>query len=146
MSRTTGTPKGRRVVGQTKDVGFQIGVQRTLPIPLEQAWALLTSPQGMRLWLGGAPRMRLEKGATYTLPDGSTGALRVFEPDHHLRITWQPRGWARPSTIQVRVIPSGDKTTLAFHQEHLPDSAAREQRRAHFESALGAIERMIEET
>jgi uncharacterized protein YndB with AHSA1/START domain len=87
--------------------------------------------------------MKLEKGATYTLPDGARGEMRVFEPNHHLRITWQPRGWPRPSTIQIRVIPSGAKTTLAFHQEHLPDAKAREQRRAHFESVFDSIEPMV---
>jgi hypothetical protein len=31
------------MIGQTKDVGWNIGVSKTLPYPVEQVWALLTS-------------------------------------------------------------------------------------------------------
>jgi hypothetical protein len=41
-------------VGLTKDAGWEIGVSRTLPVPLEAAWEFLTSPGGAALWLGAA--------------------------------------------------------------------------------------------
>ena len=143
MAKSNISSKSKHVVGQTRSVGFQIGVRRTLPIALEEAWQLLMSTEGVRLWLGHVPRVKLEKGATYSLKDGVKGEVRVFDPHRHLRITWQPKGWARPSTIQIRVIPNGLKTTIAFHQEHLPNAAAREERRGHFEAALEAIERLV---
>jgi hypothetical protein len=55
-------------------------------------------------------------------------------------MTWQPYGWTRASTIQIRVLPKGDSTMIAFHQEHLPDAEAREQRREHFKNVLDALE------
>ncbi len=130
-------------VGLTKDVGYQIGARRTLPVDLETAWRLVTSVEGLEVWLGKAGKMEFTKGAAYKLADGSEGEIRVFKPGSHLRLTWQPVGWPRPSTIQVRVVPSRDKTVIAFHQEHLPDGAAREARRAHFSAALDALERML---
>src|SRR5574341_2458956 len=95
----------------------QIGVRRTLPMALEEAWQLLMSPTGVRLRLGHVARVEFEKGARYSSKDGEKGEVRVFDPHQHLRITWQPKGWARPSTIQIRVFPNGLKTTIAFHQE-----------------------------
>ncbi|HEU4882884.1 MAG TPA: SRPBCC domain-containing protein [Longimicrobium sp.] len=131
--------KGKRAVGQTAETGFQIGVQRTLPISVDDAWQLLMSPEGVRAWLGGAARW--EKGEKYTLQDGSAGEVRVFKPGSHLRITLHPEGWPRASTLQVRVTPSGEqKTVISFHQEHLPGAAERDTRRRFFEAALDALQ------
>ena len=33
--------RGLRVIGQTSTAGFQIGVQKTLPVPVEAAWRLV---------------------------------------------------------------------------------------------------------
>lgn len=132
--------KGKRVLGETADTGFQVGVRRTLPLSVDDAWRLLTSPEGVRAWLGDARGFALEKGATYTTPAGASGEMRVAKPGSHLRVTWRPPGWARASTIQVRVIPSGVKTTLSFHEEHLPGAAEREERRRHFEAVLDELQ------
>ena len=130
-----------RIVGQTRDTGFQIGVRRTLAVSLDDAWRRLTSPEGVRAWLGEGD-LSWDKRAPYRLADGSGGEVRVFEAGHHLRLTWQPPDWPRASTIQLRVIPAaGGKTTVAFHQEHLPGPDEREARRQHFAAALDALAR-----
>jgi uncharacterized protein YndB with AHSA1/START domain len=135
--------KGKRAVGQTAGTGFQIGAQRTLPIPPDEVWELLMSPDGVRTWLGGAVP-RWEKGEKYALKDGSGGEVRVFKPGSHLRMTWQPEGWPRASTIQVRVMPKGEgKSVLSFHQEHLPGAAEREERRRFFDAALNALQQQV---
>jgi uncharacterized protein YndB with AHSA1/START domain len=79
-------------------------------------------------------------GEAYRLKDGTEGTVRVVKPDSHLRMTWHPRGWERPTLIQVRVIPAATGTTISFHQEHLPDARAREERREHFTAALDRLE------
>src|SRR4051794_15255348 len=101
-------------VGKTGDVGYQIGGRRTIPFSEEAIWGLLLSPEGLATWLGGP--IEVEEGARYTLADGAVGEVRVYKPWSHIRLTWQPPGWARPSLIQVRVIPAKSGTTLSFHQ------------------------------
>lgn len=134
--------KGTRAVGQTASTGFQIGVRRTLPLALEDAWRLVTSPEGMRAWLGDARDLAWEKGAVYTAADGASGEVRVVKPDSHVRITRRAPGWERPSTIQVRVLPAAAGTTLSFHEEHLPSGEAREERRGHYEAVLDQLARL----
>jgi uncharacterized protein YndB with AHSA1/START domain len=132
-------------VGLTKDVGYQIGVRRTLPIAPDDAWDLLISDEGINIWLGPVDGLVLKKGAEYELADGATGTVRVFEPGSHLRITWHPPGYERASLIQVRVNPAkGGRTVIAFHQEHLPDGDAREVRRDFFMSAMDDLALMVE--
>ena len=58
-----------------------------------------------------------EIGATYDLTDGSQG--------------------------EVRVIAKNERTVIAFHQEHLPDGDAREDRRRHFVSVLDKLNELV---
>ena len=119
--------------GQTRSVGFEFGLRKTFSIDLRDAWQFLTSPEGIKMWLGDVHDFRLEKGHTYQSTDGASGEVRVVNPEVNIRLTWQPGGWPKPSTIQVRVIPAGNKTTIGFHQENLPDAKAREDMRQRWE-------------
>jgi len=130
------------VVGQTKTVGFQIGVRKTFPINIETAWALVTSPAGLTAWLGEikAPMNLDDNFSTRT---GEHGEIKVYKENSHIRLTWKPERWSKTSTIQVRVIAQNDKTTIAFHQENLPGPKEREERYMHFKNALDKLEQII---
>jgi len=75
------------VVGQTADVGFQVGVQKTLPLRLENAWKLLSSRRGIHCWLGKATRFSLTSGVKYVTDDGIEGDVRVVKPNDRFRLT-----------------------------------------------------------
>ncbi|MBN1139408.1 MAG: SRPBCC domain-containing protein, partial [Anaerolineae bacterium] len=62
--------ESQRPVGLTKDVGYQIGVRRTIPIRHQDAWRLLMCDQGVKLWLGVTSEFDLTEGAGYQLIDG----------------------------------------------------------------------------
>jgi len=132
-------------VGLSKSAGYQVGARRTFPISAEAAWQLLMSPAGLRLWLGSALQGGLARGKEFTLRDGTECRVRVLSPEHHLRMTWQPSGWSRSSTLQVRVIQAARGTTIAFHQERLPNARSRSQRRVHFEQVLDRLGRRLGE-
>jgi len=131
------------MIGQTKDVGFQVGARRTLSVPLADAWTFLTSQEGVTIWLGKPLKWDFIKGEDYQLKDGTTGLIRVLKENSHLRMTWKPPEWEKPSLIQIRVIPKGEKTVIAFHQEHLPGPEERQMRKDFFIRALDRIEEII---
>jgi uncharacterized protein YndB with AHSA1/START domain len=131
---------GRRSVGETQRGGFQVGVRRTVAASPEQVWRLLVSPQGLCAWLGDDPPRELRQGQLYELADGTTGEIRIVKEGSHLRLTWRPRNWPRHSTIQVRLLPAASgKTAVSFHQERLPDAAARAERREWFKRAADSL-------
>lgn len=134
-------PIEERAVGRTASVGFEIGVRRTLSCAEEALWHLLTSEEGLTTWLGGP--IPLHRGTPYTLTDGTTGELRVFRPGSHLRLTWQPPGWAAPATVQVRVLPAKRGATLSIHQEGLPDGATRIAMKAHWEDVIARLAALL---
>jgi uncharacterized protein YndB with AHSA1/START domain len=130
----------QHVVGQTRTAGFQIGVRRTFAISVAQAWDFLTSEEGQRIWLGEDCALALREGASYTTPGGTRGTVRVINPGVNLRLTWQPREWARASTIQIRTIPSGVNTVISFHQEGLADVRERATMRQRWQEAMAKLE------
>ena len=54
-----------KIIGQTKSVGFQIGVRRTFPFSQEQAWALIIAKEGLHSWVGDGATLHLEPGQKY---------------------------------------------------------------------------------
>jgi uncharacterized protein YndB with AHSA1/START domain len=124
--------RSRREVGQTSTAGFEIGVQKTLPIPCGQAWELLTKPEGRRIWLGEVPELKLGKGHRYNTADGTCGEIRSVAEGKRLRLTWQPSDWEQPSTLQIYLMPAGNSTSVRFHQEKLTGPEQREQMRRHW--------------
>ncbi|WP_369354065.1 SRPBCC family protein [Lysinibacillus capsici] len=133
-----------RIIGQTKSVGFQIGVRRTFPISQEQAWALLTTTEGVRTWLGESTSVIFKPGHKYHSKTGS-GEIRIVKPLEQLRLTWQKEEWSKPSTVQIRILPKcGNKTTISLHQEHLSDQTVREEMKGHWESVLDLIKERVQ--
>ncbi len=134
----------RKVVGQTDGAGFEMGAQRTLPISQMALWNMLTTPHGLTLWLGEASEFALMVGAKYTVADGTQGVIRLLNPPVQIRMTWQPVDYAAHSTLQIRLIASGDEqTSLRIHQERLPNEAARLRMRQHWQSVLNALSELI---
>ncbi len=134
----------RHVVGQTKDGGFQIGVRRTCATMPQHAWNVLTSNEGIKLWLGDVAGFRLEPGTTYRTSEGITGKVRVVKPGGHFRLTWQPAAWHQPSTLQVRIIPRSDKTVISFHQERLLDEQERGHMQQRWQTVLEKLQTLLD--
>lgn len=128
--------RGLRVLGQTADTGFQVGVRRTLGRPPEQLWELLV--QRPELWLGEGD-VTFAKGESYDVGglSAASGTVRVVVPPKRVRLTWQPHGWTTPATLQLTLTPvGGERTALVVHLEKLPDADAREVARVHWSDVL----------
>ena len=131
--------RGLRVVGQTSTADFQIGVQKTIHVPLDTAWALLTQSPGRDVWLGQSGDIEFRKGEKYTTAEGSTGEIRSCVTGERVRLTWSHPGLARQSTLQIYLAPSGDRTSIRLHQERLSSLEERELMRDHWRNVLAEL-------
>lgn len=129
----------KKEVGRTQNAGYQAGARRTFSLSLEEAWNLLISRQGLEVWLGTSHLDKWETGLDFGGEDEVHGTVRVFKVYSHIRLSWQRRDWTGPSVLQVRIIPAGKRTTISFHQEHLPDARLREEMKAHWHSVLDEL-------
>ena len=135
-----------RRTGHTKDAGWEIGVSRTVPFPVERVWNFLTSSAGSAVWLGAGVERLEEPGAAYETETGTVGQVRSFRPRDRVRLTWQPVDWDHDSTVQFTVTPvAGDRTRVVFHQERLVDAAERERQRGHWQAVLDALVAALEQ-
>ena len=126
-------------VGKTKDVGWEIGVSKKVPYPVEQVWDLLVSDEGAALWLGPGARVPESTGETWT-GEVAAGRLRGRRPNERVRTTCTRATGGPETTVQFTVSPApGGGTTLRFHQERLSGPEEREQRR---DDGRGVIERV----
>ncbi len=150
MQRSIAQPAQPHLVGQTQAAGFQIGARKTFAVAPQRAWEILTSRAGVKLWLGDVAGFKLVPGHLYKTRDGAEGEVRVVQvggqddgPDGpaggHFRMTWRPKQWRTASTIQVRVMPSGDKTVISFHQENLAGPGERKEMYLRWQKVLQAL-------
>ncbi len=137
--------KGRRIVGQTGDAGFQLGVQKAVPLGREALWDLLTSPEGLEIWLGPGTEGVVEAGQSYRASDGLTGEIRAIRPGERIRLTWQPADRPAHTTLQLTLScprNTDQRTTLRFHHEKLAGPDERNRMREHWRDVLAALEEL----
>lgn len=136
--------RGRRVKGETAATGFEIGVQKTLPITAAKAWEFMTSDKGLSVWLGGnVDDIRLEKGEPYQTADGTKGEIRTIDPGKRVRLTWQPKDRNASTTLQIYLLPSGKNTSVRFHHEKLSGTAERQAMKKHWQNVLAKLEQRL---
>jgi uncharacterized protein YndB with AHSA1/START domain len=128
-----------RAVGQTRDVGYEIGVSRTVPHPPASVWQFLTSPAGLAIWLGAGAELSTTKGTKYETADGTIGEVRSFSHLDRLRLTWRPPDWSHDTTLQVAIVGGGNRTSIRFHQERLADAEERAGQRAHWQAVSAKV-------
>ncbi|WP_370972335.1 SRPBCC domain-containing protein [Amycolatopsis sp. cg9] len=126
-------------VGKTADVGWNIGVSRTLPYPAETVWDFLVSRDGVAIWLGPGVELPREPGVEYETANGTVGEIRSYVEHDRVRLTWRPSDWDHDSTVQVRLSGAGAKTTLRFHQEWLASAGEREEQRAYWQDVTERV-------
>jgi hypothetical protein len=96
--------EGKKTVGLTKTVGFQIGVRRTFEATASTAWELLLSQKGMETWAGHIPTTTPYVGFTAQSKECIRIKITVLKSGSHLRMKWQKPGWPNESILQIRVI------------------------------------------
>ncbi len=134
------TPPPDDTTGLTRDAGWQIGVQRSVPVPVEKVWEFLMSPAGLAVWLGPGASLSPEEGWRYRTEDGIAGEIRSYHPSAKIRLTWQPAGYADPRVLQIALTSNATGTAIRVHQERLADSQERSQMRDHWRRVLDDLE------
>ncbi len=129
-------------VGKTKDVGFQFGLRKTIPVSTEKVWDFLFSEEGLNIWLGKL-NAELELKKEFETQNGIRGLVRVFNTNSHIRLNWKLKTWKNMSTVQVRIIGNKTKTTIAIHQEKLLNSEQRNEMKEYWTQTISTLTNYI---
>lgn len=138
------TERGRRVLGETKESGFEVGISKTINVNHQDAWDFLTSSEGLACWLGEMHSLELEKGISYITVENTQGEIRSIDPPTKIRLTYKPAEWKEHSTLQIYLVPNKGKTTFKFHQENLVNAGMRDKMREHWNDVLDEFENFFD--
>jgi uncharacterized protein YndB with AHSA1/START domain len=135
-----------RPIGLTRDAGWQIGVSRTVHVPIEEAWNFLVSAAGLAIWLGTGVDTPLAKGQCYETTDGTTGEIRSLHKLDRVRLTWKPKDRHHSATTQASVQPTNTGCTIRLHTEKLVDAEDRDRMRAHWQTIAERLNEAMTES
>jgi activator of HSP90 ATPase len=131
------------MVGLTKDAGYQVGARRTFPLPFQEAWEFIWSEAIVVEWIGMIDQSELVLNRAFRTKEGIEGKITTLITGSHVRLKWKLPEWQTFSTLQVRIIPSGEKTTISFHQDHLTDEKVRKHMKSFWLKVLDKMGEQI---
>ncbi|WP_312994676.1 hypothetical protein [Chryseobacterium flavum] len=114
--------------GLTKDTGWQFGIRRTLPLPLENVWNIFFSEEGLKHWAAGV--------------DQNFSTYKEFS---HIRTKWKHKNFNEKANLQIRFIPSKTvgKTTISIHVDQLLNESQREETQKYWSAIMKEITGLI---
>jgi activator of HSP90 ATPase len=114
-----------KVVGLTKNVGFQFSIIRTFAISTDAAWDFLLSETGVSTWLGTIDFDNFELNNPLKTDAGIEAKITIFKADSHLRLAWQPAHWSNNSFIEMRVFDAKGRAKIGLLHTHMMNVAQR---------------------
>lgn len=133
----------KTTTGPTASQGWTVGIRRTFPINTDRAWELLFTQPVLGEWLDKKADLPFQKGDAYTTKNGIHISVSSVTTSKVIRMKWQKTGESNASTLQIRVIPAKEKTTISFHHEWLKDAAEKTTMKTYWENVLDKIATLI---
>jgi activator of HSP90 ATPase len=122
----------KKVVGLTKNVGFQFSITKTCAVSVDAAWDFLLSESGVAIWLGTIDFQDFEWDNPFTTAEGIEAKITIFKADSHLRLAWQPRHWDNVSSIEIRVFDVKGRAKIGLLHTRMLDVRQREEVKAYW--------------
>lgn len=121
-----------KVVGRTKNVGFQFSITRTIALSPDAAWDFLLSEAGVTVWLGNLNFDNFEVGNALTTAEGIDTKITIFKPESHLRLAWKFAHWMNNSFIEIRVFDIKGRAKIGLLHTHMLNVQQREEVKTHW--------------
>ncbi len=124
--------KVKRVVGLTKNVGFQFSITKTCTVSVDEAWDFLLSESGVSMWLGNINFDDFELNNLLKTSEGIEAKITIFRADSHLRLAWKPAHWHNNSFIEIRVLTNKGRAKLGLLHTHMTSVEQRAEVKAYW--------------
>jgi activator of HSP90 ATPase len=128
-----------KVVGLTKNVGFQFSITKTCAVSVDTAWDFLLSESGIAMWLGDIHFDDFELNNPLTTKAGIEAKITIFKADSHLRLAWKPKHWDNNSFIEIRVLTNKGRAKLGLLHTHMTSIEQREEVKAYWAKIMYEI-------
>jgi activator of HSP90 ATPase len=122
----------KKVVGLTKNVGFQFSITRTYAVSTDAAWDFLLSETGVSTWLGVINFDDFELNNSLITKARIEAKITIFKADSHLRLAWKPAHWGNNSFIEIRVFDVKGRAKIGLLHTFMMDVAQRTEVKAYW--------------
>jgi activator of HSP90 ATPase len=122
----------KKVVGLTKNVGFQFSIIRTYAVSTDAAWDFLLSESGVSTWLGTIDFDNFELNNPLKTEAEIEAKITIFKADSHLRLAWKPAHWSNNSFIEIRVFNAKGRAKIGLLHTFMMDAAQRAEVKAYW--------------
>jgi activator of HSP90 ATPase len=129
----------KKVVGLTKNVGFQFSITKTCAVSIDAAWDFLLSESGIAIWLGSINFDDFELNHPLTTKAGIDAKITIFKPDSHLRLAWKPAHWDNISFIEIRVLNNKNRAKIGLLHMHMLSVAQRDEVKTYWTNVMHRI-------
>jgi activator of HSP90 ATPase len=126
----------KKIVGLTKNVGFQFSITRTCAVSIGDAWDFLLSETGIAIWLGDIRFEDFELNQPLTTKAGIDAKITIFKPDSHLRLAWKPAYWENTSFIEIRVLNNKNRAKIGLLHTRMLSVAQREEVKTYWTNVM----------
>ena len=128
---------GKRIAGQNGKGEYSTVATRTFPLSARELWKLISSPDGLALWLKPMGDFMVKPKNEFEVEGGIFGEVRTMKAPERIRMTWQETDWPKASVLNVAVIPrDGKKSVLVFQHDGLRSARQREDLRAYWKARI----------
>jgi activator of HSP90 ATPase len=124
--------QAKKVVGLTKNVGFQFSITRTYAVSTDAAWDFLLSESGVAIWLGTIDFQDFELNNPFTTAEGIEAKITIFKADAYLRLAWKPQHWDNMSSIEIRVFDVKGRAKIGLLHTWMRDGQQRAEVKAYW--------------
>lgn len=98
--------------------GDGVYASRSLPVPLERVWQVLTTTAGAEALLGSGATIG-GKGEPWRSADGTHGVVRSYHPFEQIRVSWHASDDDPPGLVDLHLSRDGEGTRLEVQHARL---------------------------
>lgn len=125
--------KGLRKPGERSAGKFSVNVSRTIAATVEEAWSLVSTPEGWNRWFTSKADFAAEPGQPYRNADHDVGVFLKVVPPHapnsygevaRIEFTWDRSDPAPGSRVSIQILQKASgKATVALTHDLIPSEA-----------------------
>lgn len=135
---------GRRRPGQDAKGRYTVTATKSLHVDVKVIWKKIVAPAGIRVWLRTLSPLKIAPRNPFETKDGYFGEIRTMAVNRRVRMSWQDPLWAKPSVLEVHLVPRPDKKAiLVFNHSGIPDEKTREAMRTRWRAAAEALAKLV---
>lgn len=136
---------GRRIEGQTQKGDYTVTATKSLAFDAKTVWKLLSSDEGVRIFLNSISEFSFKKGATFETADGYFGEVRTLKAGAKVRLSWQDED--AKGIVQIAVYPKvSKKSLLVLDHSQIKTARKKEEFRARWREALERLAELLNQS